>query len=230
MWNLKQKIMRTRNYLMILTFLFGFFAVVSCQDNNRQAEEPETNEYDADGVVETDRMDENVMDRTGNTVSDRLAEEEETSTFTAGMTRAELRDDFSEGEGPFTIFAPTNVAYEKLQGEERAEFEDPEMAGAGTNYHVVERYLPSDSLRQSLNDVGGEMELITMQGERIVATMQGNDIVLRDGRGNTATVTETDKEAVNGIVHVIDGVLRPLDITRNDAMILEDVSENNPNQ
>lgn len=222
--------MRTRNYLMILSFVFGLFAFVSCQDNNRQTEEVEENDYDTDLTVESDGMDENWMDRTDNTVSDRLADEEETSTFAEGMTRAALTDDFSEGEGPFTIFAPSNVAYEKLEEEERAQFEEPEIAGAGTNYHIVERHLPSDSLRQSINNVGGEMELVTMQGERLVATMEGNDIVLRDGRGNTATIIDADKEAANGIVHVIDGVLRPLDITRNDAAILEDVSENSPNQ
>lgn len=203
--------METRKYLVISGFVLSMFAFASCQDNNRQKKTEDVEMADPE-ITNRERM-----KPEDNTVSARIEDDEELSTFSTGMTRAELTDDFSQGEGPFTIFVPNNVAYERLSQEERDEFRDPASAGAGTNYLVVERNFPSDSLRQSINNVGGDLEMITMQGERLVATLEGDSIVLKDDRGNTATIIGTDREAFNGIVHVIDRVLRPVDVTRNEA-------------
>lgn len=205
--------MEFRNYLILPGFVLAMFAFSSCQDNKNRQEQADDVEIEDPMMMDRDTM---AMDE--NNISARIAEDEELSTFTTGMTRAHLTDDFSEGEGPFTIFVPTNVAYEMLSQEGRDEFMDPESAGAGTNYLVVERHLPSDSLRQSISNVGGDLEMITMQGERLVATMEGDSVVLKDDRGNSATLIETDREASNGIVHIIDGVLRPVDVTRNEAI------------
>ena len=196
--------------------LTGF---TSCQDNKQNETEAETTEMMEQERMEQERMERERQERERTSVSARVRDNQELSTFSMGMTRAELTDDFSEGEGPFTIFAPSNTAYEGLSREQRDQLENSEdvsQAGASTNYLVVERELTSDSLRQSIRNVGGNLELITMQGERLVATLQGEDIVLRDGSGNTATITQPDTDASNGVVHVIDNVLQPVDIDRND--------------
>ncbi len=192
------------------TFFIAFIAFISCQDNNRQNETIQEEEMTLE-EVETDEIEGDVYER--------LSEEEDLRVFSSGMTRAGLSDDFSEGEGPFTIFAPANVAYDGLAEAERTEYQDSEDVRsnlARMYYLVVERELPAAELRQSINDVGGEMELITMQGELLIASIEGEDIVLRDGAGNTATITKPDRNASNGVVHIIDGILRPQDLDRID--------------
>ena len=201
--------MKRTNLLLILSMTLAF--ATSCQDNNRQ------NQVEEPVMEETRGMDMDEMD--DDNVYTRMQEDEELSTYSMGMTRADLSDDLSEGEGPYTIFAPSDSAYEGLTQEEKdaLQNQDIQQLGANTSYLVVERELTADSLRRSITNVGGEMELITMQGEQLMASIQGDDIVLRDGHGNTATVTESDRIAANGVVHVIDKVLRPVDISRNDA-------------
>lgn len=208
----------------LLYFAFLLFAFTACQDNNKRQ-----NETEVDDIQDTEMTEER---RENNTVTGRIQDDRELSTFSGGMTRADLSDDFTEGEGPFTIFAPSNDAYDELSAEERDQLENSEnirQVGASTNYLIVERRLPEDSLRQSIHNVGGNLELITLQGEQLMATIEGDSIVLRDGRGNSATIIETDRNASNGVVHVIDRVLRPKDIDRNDAADLMgiEVDENN---
>lgn len=216
--------MKKRNYIWMLTVAFSLTVFSSCQDNNRQNEADQTEtEMQRDAVTDDqDQMRENRTEET--TVSDRVGDEAELSTFSMGMTRADLQDDLDEGEGPFTIFAPNEAAFEALSQEELELYTDAtaeEEVATRMNFMIVERKMTADSLRRSINNVGGNLELITMQGERLVATMDGNDIVLKDGRGNQARIIEADKDASNGVVHVIDGVLKPIDLDRNDAILRE---------
>ena len=208
---------------LIYLFCFAFFAFASCQDNNKQ------NEADETEVIETEESEIIEEDGMENTVSDEIGDEEELSTFSMGMTRADLSDDFDDGEGPFTIFAPSNAAYDGLSEAERDQIEnseDVEQAASNIHYLVVERELPLSQLRASINDVGGTMELITMQGEKLIASLEGDKVVLKDGLGNAATIIEPDRDASNGVVHVIDGILHPQDIDRNDALQDEDDLDN----
>lgn len=209
--------MKIRKYLMIASFAAGVFTFSSCQDNNRQndTETVDLENYDND----QNRMDQERMERRNNSISSRIQDDQELSTFSQGMTRAELDDDFREGEGPYTIFAPSNVAYDELSQEERNQFEniDNERAGAGMHYLAIEEELTSDQLRQEIQNANGNYSLTTMQGEQLTASLEGDNIVLRDGSGNTATITETDRDASNGIVHVIDGILKPQDDSQSQA-------------
>lgn len=208
--------MKMRRSILIVGFT-GLFAFTSCQDNNRQndTDNVELENFDNQEVM----MDQNRMERNNNSVSARIQDDQELSTFSQGMTRAELDDDFREGEGPYTIFAPSNVAYDELSQEERNQFEniDSARAGASMHYLVVKDELTSDELRQEIRKANGKYSLKTMQGEKLTASLQGDKIVLRDASGQTATITETDMDASNGTVHVIDRLLRPGDNTRSQA-------------
>ncbi|WP_424495009.1 fasciclin domain-containing protein [Salinimicrobium sp. GXAS 041] len=200
-----------KNLKYVFTFCFAIFVLTSCQDKNSKNEMVEE-----EGGV---RMDEIETNEVEDNVYQRLSEEEDLREFSAGMTRAGLSDDFSEGEGPFTIFAPANVAFDGLAEAEKGEYQDSDNVRANLArmyYLVVERELPAAELRQAINDVGGDMELITMQGERLIASIEGEKIVLKDGLGNTATITQPDRNASNGVVHIIDGILRPQDLDRID--------------
>jgi uncharacterized surface protein with fasciclin (FAS1) repeats len=78
---------------------------------------------------------------------------------------------------------------------------------ASINYLMVEQRLTQDQLRQQIQSSNGTHTIRTMQGENITATLDGNNIVLRDAAGNQARIVESDTEGSNGVIHVIDRVL-----------------------
>jgi len=133
------------------------------------------------------------------------------STLVEAVTSADLAETLSSGD--YTVFAPTNAAFEKVPQATRDEL----MSEAGkedlTNiltYHVIEGTTDAAALTQAIADAGDEgYTLTTVNGAELTAMMDGDNVVLRDAAGNTATVTDTDIAASNGTIHVIDTVLMP---------------------
>lgn len=126
----------------------------------------------------------------------------------------------STGQREYTIFAPTNDAFSSLSENERNEWNSTQNRDrnvASINYLMVDQRLTADQLRQQIQSANGTHTIRTMQGENLTATLDGNNIVLRDAAGNQARVIESDTEGSNGVIHVIDKVLRPSDYNRNDA-------------
>ncbi|MCJ8191087.1 fasciclin domain-containing protein [Sphingomicrobium aestuariivivum] len=133
------------------------------------------------------------------------------STLVDAITTAELGETLS-AEGPFTVFAPTNAAFEKVDAETLQGLmteEQRETLQKILTYHVVAGKVGSSDLVQQITDAGGSLELTTASGGTLTATAEGESVVLTDGEGNKATVTSTDVEAGNGVIHVIDTVLMP---------------------
>ncbi len=76
-------------------------------------------------------------------------------------------------------------------------------------YHVVAGRITSHKLAAMIENGGGKAELKTVEGGTLTAMMDGNNIVLKDEKGDTATVTQADVMQKNGVIHVIDTVLMP---------------------
>ena len=117
-----------------------------------------------------------------------------------------------EGNGPFTVFAPTNEAFEKLPAgtvETLLKPEDKENLAGILTYHVVPGKMTAAKLSQEIKAGGGSAELKTVNGEKLTAKMSGDSIELTDTKGNTAKVTIGDVMQSNGVIHVIDTVLMP---------------------
>jgi uncharacterized surface protein with fasciclin (FAS1) repeats len=134
------------------------------------------------------------------------------STLVSAIESAELGETLS-GDGPYTVFAPTNAAFEEIPEATRDEL----MSEAGKEdlaniltYHVVEGETMAEALGQAIEAAGEEgYTLTTVNGAELTAMMEGGSVVLRDAAGNTATVTQTDIDASNGVIHSIDTVLMP---------------------
>tara|TARA_B100000678_G_scaffold104477_1_gene87415 strand:- start:5080 stop:5664 length:585 start_codon:yes stop_codon:yes gene_type:complete len=133
------------------------------------------------------------------------------STLVEAVTSAGLAETLSSGD--YTVFAPTNAAFEKVPQATRDEL----MSDAGKEdlssiltYHVVEGTTDAAALAAAIEAAGEEgYTLTTVNGAELTAMMDGDNVVLRDAAGNTATVTQTDIDASNGVIHVIDTVLMP---------------------
>lgn len=134
------------------------------------------------------------------------------STLVAAVTAADLGGTLS-GPGPFTVFAPTNAAFEKVPQATRDQLLSPAGKQDLTNiltYHVVSGETNAAALTQAIQAAGaGGAKLTTVNGAQLTATLEGNQVILTDAAGNRSTVTQTDVEASNGVIHVIDTVLMP---------------------
>ena len=145
------------------------------------------------------------------TIVENASQADNLTTLVAAVKAAGLAETLS-GEGPFTVFAPTNAAFEKLpEGtvDELLKPENKDKLKAILTYHVVPAKATSAAAMKMIEDDGGEHPAPTVQGEQLTLMMKGDNIVVEDAQGNTATVTQADVMQSNGVVHVIDTVLMP---------------------
>ncbi|UYH54294.1 fasciclin domain-containing protein [Qipengyuania sp. SS22] len=145
------------------------------------------------------------------TVVDVAQGDETFSTLVSAVTAAGLGDTLS-GDGPFTVFAPTNDAFAKIPEATLTELttNDTETLGNILTYHVVEGNVDAATLTQAITDAGDAgYTITTVNGGTLTATVVDGNVVLTDAAGGTATVTATDVTASNGVIHVIDTVLMP---------------------
>ena len=133
------------------------------------------------------------------------------TTLVAAVKAAGLVDTLSS-KGPFTVFAPTNAAFDKLPAGTVATLVKPENKATLTKiltYHVVPGRLTSGAIAARIRAGHGRAALTTVQGERLTARMRGRYLVLTDAKGGTSRVTIADVMQSNGVIHVVDTVVMP---------------------
>jgi len=118
-----------------------------------------------------------------------------------------------QGKGPFTVFAPTNAAFEKLPTGTVETLLRPENKSMLTNvltYHVVAGKYDAKKLMQLIRKGGGQATLKTASGGTLTARMSGaKGISVTDEKGGSAMVTTANVYQSNGVIHVVDTVLMP---------------------
>ena len=133
------------------------------------------------------------------------------TTLVAAVKAAGLVETL-KGTGPFTVFAPTNEAFNLLPAGTVDNLVKPENKKALTGiltYHVVSGKISSADLVKMIKDGNGTATLNTVAGGSLSAMMKGNKIVLKDGNGGMSVITIKDVNQSNGVIHVIDHVLLP---------------------
>lgn len=132
-------------------------------------------------------------------------------TLLAAMRAAEL-DEILGFDGPFTVFAPSDLAFEKLPNRTVAELLDPsnkKEVQALITYHIIAGNFSASKILKAMCRGAGKATFTTVQGDELTATMEGVDIVLTDNYGNKAKITMADANQCNGVIHGIDTVIRP---------------------
>jgi uncharacterized surface protein with fasciclin (FAS1) repeats len=133
------------------------------------------------------------------------------TTLVAAVKAAGLVETL-ESTGPFTVFAPTNEAFDMLPKGTLETLLKPEnkdkLAGILT-YHVVAGKIGSKELADLIKAGSGTAELKTVSGGKLWVMMKGKKIVLKDENGGMSAVTITDVNQSNGVIHVVDHVLLP---------------------
>lgn len=129
-----------------------------------------------------------------------------TAVKTAGLVET------LKGKGPFTIFAPTNAAFDKLPAGTVTGLLKPDAKEALTGiltYHVVAGDINAAAVIKAIKKGKGTASLTTLNGGTITARLDGDKVVITDSKGTKSVVVATDLKGSNGIVHVIDTVLLP---------------------
>jgi uncharacterized surface protein with fasciclin (FAS1) repeats len=117
-----------------------------------------------------------------------------------------------ESAGPFTVFAPTNEAFDMLPKGTVETLLKPENKAKLTailTYHVVSGRFDSKDLEKLIMDGNGKAELTTVSGGKLWIMMKGKKIVLKDETGGMAMISIKDVYQSNGIIQVIDHVVLP---------------------
>ncbi len=133
------------------------------------------------------------------------------STLVAAVKAADLVKTLSSN-GPFTVFAPTNAAFEALPEGTVESLLKPENKSTLTSiltYHVVAGKVMAADVVKAIKDNGGEYVVETVQGNKLTLSLSGDSVVLTDAKGGTATVAQADVAASNGVIHAIDAVVMP---------------------
>jgi uncharacterized surface protein with fasciclin (FAS1) repeats len=133
------------------------------------------------------------------------------TTLVAAVKAAGLVETL-KSKGPFTVFAPTNAAFDKLPAGTVDTLIKPENKGMLTNiltYHVVSGRLDSKAIMAKIKAGKGKAWLKAVNGGTLTAWLDGNSLILADEKGGQSRVTTADVYQSNGVIHVVDSVLLP---------------------
>jgi len=209
--------MKTRNIKNFALMTFAVLAFASCneqkkKDADKKAMEEKVAMEEAEMKAEETRMQEESKKKEmmATSIAAVASKNEELSTLVSALKAAGLDQMLSE-PGSYTVFAPSNNAFEKLPKKmsiaELGKPENKEMLTQVLQYHVVSGVITSDKLVEAINGANGKYTFTTVGGKDLTASLKGDKINLKDEKGNRTEIVLGNVEASNGVVHVINDVL-----------------------
>jgi uncharacterized surface protein with fasciclin (FAS1) repeats len=197
-----------------LTWAIGLSALALSACSGSEPAPAET-EVVKDDAMASDNMASDNMAATDATMDKNIVAlaqgDPQVSTLVSAITAAGLGETLS-GTGPFTVFAPSNDAFAKLDKATLDGLMMPaskDKLAALLKYHVVAGNVKSGDLAKLITDGKGRATVKTVNGGSLKAGMNGDKIVLTDAKGGKSTVTAADMVASNGTIHLVDTVVMP---------------------
>jgi uncharacterized surface protein with fasciclin (FAS1) repeats len=145
------------------------------------------------------------------TIVDVAVGNEDFSTLVTALTAADLVSAL-QGDGPFTVFAPTNAAFAKIDAATLGtllEEKNKEALGNILTYHVVPGKFVATAVVAALAKGNGSVELTALNGQILTIVSKDDKIWLKDTNGNYSEIMATDVMGSNGVIHVINTVVMP---------------------
>ena len=182
-----------------LTAAASALALAACSS------EPEYTEMSPDDTVAAEAT-------TDAPLSGVIASDPRFSTLASAVGAAGIGADL-DAAGPYTLFAPSDAAFDKLPDGALAELTKPENSEQLANilrYHLVDGRTMAAGLNEAIASSDGSAEIPTVEGTVLLASVDDDgNVLITDTAGNEAMVTEADIAAGNGVIHVVDTVLMP---------------------
>lgn len=187
----------------------------SCDDNKKKDAEAKAAEemrmqQEQDSMM---RMEEeanmNKADFDKNTIAAIAMGNDQFSTLVSAIIAADLADTF-KGEGEYTVFAPTNEAFSKVPKATMDMLMKPENKAKlqeVLKYHVVQGEWNAAAVMAKIKEANNNYEVTTMDGQKLMLSEKNGKVMVKDAKGNVATVVMADVDASNGVIHAVDKVL-----------------------
>jgi len=196
------------NYFFRFLCLFGLTLVLfSCKNDpkNETGVEPLKENAKPDKKVLTEKEKKritSIMTKTMSTI--------ELKSFASFIVTTGLADKLLNEEGPFTIIAPSNDAFSKVDAQEMKSWLNPsnrEQLIKLVKNHIVSGNLTSATLVQNIKAANGSYKIVSLSGSSYIASLDGTNIIITDSKGVKAVIGKSDIIGSNGILHVLDTVL-----------------------
>ena len=184
-----------------------FVTVYGCKQNSEATTDSSTETTEAQGAGQS-----GVKDETSSPNIVQVASGSKDHTTLVAAVKAAGLVDTLKGAGPFTVFAPTNAAFEKLPKGTVDNLLKPESKATLSKiltYHVVAGKQDAATIAKAIADGKGKATFKTVSGGTLTAMMEGKDLILTDEKGGKSKVTIADVMQSNGVIHVVDTVLMP---------------------
>lgn len=201
--------------IVLVILMCSTMALTSCKDEKKEVEELqlETERMENEAAKEAEAaemaMKAKAEEARANSIAGIAMKNNDLTTLVSSLKAADLATMLSE-PGNYTVFAPSNQAFEKLTQEQRDDLmkpENKEQLKGILQYHVIEGKITSDQLADAIKNNKSGYKVKTVNGDELTFTMSGDQYVIKDGSGKKGQVILGNQEASNGIVYLIDTVL-----------------------
>jgi uncharacterized surface protein with fasciclin (FAS1) repeats len=208
--------MKLKTIVMSLAVVAMLFA--SCEDTKKKEAEEQAKaeqmrmEREKDSLMKVEADNQAMMAQMeANSIAAKAMGNADLSTLVSALQAADMAQTL-KGEGDYTVFAPTNEAFNKVPKATLENLMKPENKAQLQKllqYHVLQGKMNAADVMGKIKDAGGKLDVTTMNGETLTLSEKSGKVMIKDAKGNTATVTSADMDASNGVVHTIDKVLMP---------------------
>ena len=205
--------------IALAVLVLSSVVLTSCKDEKKEAEdmriETERVEMETSQKAEKEKMEMMAKEETmkeearEKSIAGMAMKNNDLTTLVTALQSADLATMLSE-PGNYTVFAPSNQAFEKLPQKQRDALmmpENKEMLTGVLQYHVIPGKITADQLAQAIKSNNNSYKVKTVKGDELTFSMTGDQYVIKDGSGKKAQVILGNQDASNGIVYIIDTVL-----------------------
>ena len=201
-----------KNLKHIIYLFTIFFLFISCKNNTKKSDVKEANTSEVNRPTSKNtELEKQIIpiDNGENLLFQRLMFNEQTALFASSLTSGNLINVFSNSENKFTVFAPSNDAFKAVDGKILSDlFKDKFLIAAVLKLHIVPEKFDYETLSNKIIAGGGTFSLKTLMGEKIKATLSGNQIVLTDFNGTQVNVLNNKSISTDdGVYYIIDKVM-----------------------
>lgn len=201
-----------KNLKHIICLFTIFFLFISCENNTKKLDVKKTNTSEVNrSTSKNTELEKQIIpiDNGENLLFQRLMFNEQTALFASSLTSGNLINVFSNSENKFTVFAPSNDAFNAVDGKILSDlFKDKFLIAAVLKLHIVPEKFDYETLSNKIIAGGGTFSLKTLMGEKIKASLSGNQIVLTDFNGTQVNVLNNKSISTDdGVYYVIDKVM-----------------------
>ena len=201
-----------KNLKHIIYLFTIFFLFISCENNTKKPDIKKANISEVNRPTPNNtELEKKIVpiDNGENLLFQRLMFNEQTELFASSLTSGNLINVFSNSENKFTVFAPSNDAFKAVDGKILSDlFKDKFLIAAVLKLHIIPEKFDYETLSNKIVAGGGTFSLKTLMGEKIKATLSGNQIVLTDFNGTQVNVLNNKSISTDdGVYYVIDKVM-----------------------